>query len=129
VDPADQAALTQQRTAARQALNQARSSALNQMNEQLKTALGDGRYTEYQQSQDRTFDMLARLGLRYGLPQETVQQAYELQKSFGASTGPAMQPADRADLQRQLNEQLTTILGEQAARGYRRAQGGTVPLN
>jgi hypothetical protein len=129
VDPADRQALAQQRAAERQALDQARSSALNQMNEQLKTALGEERYTEYQRSQDRTYDLLARLGLRYGLPQETVLQAYELQKSFSSRPGPSVQPADRADTQRQLNEQLTAILGEQAARGYRRVHGGTVPIN
>jgi hypothetical protein len=130
VDPADPAAVAQQRAAQRQALNDARSAARTQMNDQIKTALGDDRYTDYQRSQDRTYDMLARLGTRYGLPQETVMQAYDLQKSFGSGNTPQMQAADRADLQKQLNDQLTTILGDQPARAYRRAhQGGTVPLN
>src|SRR5262249_51768463 len=128
-DPADAAAVAQQRVAQQQALNEARSLARNQMNEQLKTALGEDRYSEYQRSQDRTYDLLARLGMRYSLPQETVLQAYELQKSFSSGNGQTMQTANRADLQGQLNEQLTAILGEQAARAYRRVQGGTVPLN
>jgi hypothetical protein len=66
--------------------------------------------------------------MRYGLPQETVLQAYQLQKSFASPNG-AMMDGDRADLQRQLNDQLTTMLGEQASRAYRRVQGGSVPLN
>jgi len=129
VDSTDPAAVAQQRAARQQALNEARASARNQMNDQLKTAIGDSRYAEYQQSQDRTYDSLARLGMRYGLAQETVQQAYDLQKSFNSRMNPSMQPADRTDLQRQLNDQLTAILGDQAARGYRRVQGGSVPLN
>ena len=128
-DPAARQALAQQRAAERQALDQARSAALNQMNEQLKTTLGQDRYAEYQRSQDRTYDMLARLGLRYGLGQETVLQAYELQNSFKSSPGPAGQPTDQAEKQKQLNEQLTTLLGEQAVRAYRRVNGGTIPIN
>jgi hypothetical protein len=129
---ADANAIAQQRAAQRQALDQARSSALNQMNEQLKTALGENRYTEYERSQDRTYDLLARLGLRYNLPQDTVLQAYEAQKSFGTLP---VQVADgttakqnTAELQKQLNDRLSAILGEQAARGYRRVNGGSVPL-
>jgi hypothetical protein len=99
------------------------------MNDQLRSALGDDRYADYERSQDRTYDMLARLGTRYGLPQETVLQAYDLQKSFASPNGATLDPSARADLQKQLNDQLTTILGEQASRAYRRVQGGTVPLN
>ena len=80
------------------------------MNQQLKTALGDARYTEYQRSQDRTYDLLARLGARYDLPQETVLQAYDLQNSFNQPGG---QPDRWAAAQKQLNDQLTAILGEQ----------------
>ena len=128
-DPADPAAVAQQRAAQRQALNQARADARTQMNDQVKKALGDDRYAEYQRSQDRTFDLLSRLGLRYNLPQETVLQAYDLQKSFASGNGAPTDAAARADRQQQLNDQLTTILGEQPARAYRRVQGGTVPVN
>lgn len=129
----DAKALAQQRAAQAQALQEARSAALNQMNEQLKRDLGDTRYEEYQRSQDRAYDLLARLGMRYNLPQETVLQAYEAQKSFQGSQTQAGKAApgqpNRAELQAQLNERLTAILGEQAARGYRRVNGGTMPLN
>lgn len=126
-EPVDQKTLAQQRAAERQAIEQARAAILQKSNEQLKTALGEERLAEYERSQDRTYDLLARLGSRYNLPQETVLQAYDLQKSFKSTqTG---QKTDRAELQRQLNDQLTAILGEQAARGYRRVNGGTVPIN
>lgn len=129
-NPVDKQALAQQRAAERKAVEEARSAAQAQLNEQLKSSLGEERYTEYQRSQDRTYDLLARLGLRYGLPQEKVLEAYELQKSFKPQPVPgANSAANRAELQRQLNEQLTAILGEQAVRGYRRVQGGNIPLN
>jgi hypothetical protein len=128
----DPAALAQQRAADRQALQQGRTAALSQMNDQLKTALGDSRYTEYERSQDRTYDLLARLGMRYNLPQDTVQQAYDFQKSFKpdpvTGTDPAAAAAAQAQAQQQLNDRLNAILGDRAARGYRRVNGGSVPL-
>jgi hypothetical protein len=131
-DSADANALAQQRAARQQALQQARSSALSQMNDQLKTDLGENRYDEYQRSQDRTYDLLARLGMRYNLPQDTVLQAYDLQKSFQAGqvpgAGAVATQQDPAELQKQLNDRLSAILGEQAARGYRRVNGGIIPL-
>jgi hypothetical protein len=131
-DGADPAAVAQQRVAQQQALAQTRTAALTQMNDQLKSTLGDNRYQEYERSQDRSYDLLARAGVRYNLPQDTVLQAYEAQKSFSAAPvqgadGTMVQP-NPADLQKQLNDKLTTILGEQAARGYRRVNGGSVPL-
>lgn len=131
-DPEELKAWNAQRAADRQAVQQARTAAQTQLNEQLKSGLGEERYTQYERSQERTYDLLARLGMRYNLPEETVLRAYELQKSF--SPGPDMaaggkaQPANQAEMQRQLNDQLTAILGEQAARGYRRVHGGNVPL-
>lgn len=125
----DKKAIAQQRAAERQALEQTRSSALQAMNDQIKTALGENRYADYQRSQDRNYDLLARLGERYSLPQDTILQAYELQKSYKTRLGQGGSPADRSELQRQLNDQLTSLLGEQAARGYRRVHGGTVPIN
>jgi hypothetical protein len=131
-DPAERQAFMQQRAEERKALQQARTAAQEQLNQQLKTALGEDRYTEYQRSQDRTYDLLARAGMRYNLPQETVLQAYELQKSFkpapAQGNGGTPSAAERAELQKQLNDQLAAILGEQAARGYRRVNGGTVPI-
>lgn len=131
-DPEALKAMAAQRAADRQALQQARAAASTQLVDQLKSTLGEERYMEYERSQDRTYDLLARLGMRYNLPQETVLQAYEVQKSFtpggaDAMTGGAAQ-VDRAEMQRQLNERLTMILGEQAALGYRRVHGGAVPI-
>jgi hypothetical protein len=127
VDPNNPKALAQQRAAERQARELARNAIVDKSNEQLKTALGEERYTEYQRSQDRTYDLLARLGTRYNLSQEAVLQAYELQKSF--KPGAEGQPANKAEQQQKLTEQLTAILGEQAVRGYRRVNGGSIPIN
>lgn len=130
-DPEELKAWNLQRVADREALQQARAAAQTQLNDQLKSALGEDRYAQYERSEDRTYDLLARLGMRYNLPEETVLRAYELQKSFNpgpAAAGGKVQPGNQADIQRQLNEQLTAILGEQAARGYRRVHGGSVPI-
>jgi hypothetical protein len=129
---ADPQAVAQARAAERQARQQSVTAVQNQMNDQLKNALGDSRYGEYERSQDRNYDLLARLGLRYNVPQDTVLQAYDLQNSFKAQVAPgpdgAAPAADQAALQKQLNDQLTAILGDQAARGYRRVHGGSVPV-
>jgi hypothetical protein len=120
-------ALQQQHLAQIQAQQQARAAANTQMEQQLKGALGDDRYAEFQRSQDRTYDLLARLGIRYDVPQDKVLEAYQAQKAFESdisrgNQGAGTPPPDRAELQRQLNEKLATILGEQAARGYRRVR-------
>ena len=127
---ADGQALPQAPGASKQDLNQARTAALDQFNNQLRSALGDDRYNDYQRSQDKTYDLLARLGTRYSLPQDTVVQAYDLQKSFNASAqvpNGGAQP-DRAALQQQFEQQMTALLGDQAARGYRRVNGGSMPI-
>ncbi|MFO1498327.1 MAG: hypothetical protein U1G07_08050 [Verrucomicrobiota bacterium] len=127
-DPAERQALAQQRATERQAQEEARAAAVKQMNEELKANLGEQRFNGYERSQDRTYDLLARLGMRYNIPEEKVLEAYETQKSFKPPQPVPGQQIDQAALQRQLNEQLTSILGEQAARGYRRVNGGTVPI-
>lgn len=131
-DPEAAKAMAAQRAAERKAVQEARTAAQTQLNEQLKATLGDNRYAEYERSQDRTYDLLARLGMRYNLPPETVLEAYETQKSFQtgapALPGEARDANARAELQRQLNEKMTAILGEKAALGYKRVNGGNIPV-
>jgi hypothetical protein len=130
---------------ARAVAEQERAAITTQFNEQLKSTLGDQRYDDYQRSQDSTYELMTRLGKRYGLDKETVLKAYDLVKSSqapqpaaginfaqatkqvnisGVPGAPATPGIDPALAARQLNEQLTTILGETAARGYRRVRGG-----
>ena len=112
---------------ARAAAEQERAGVTTQFSEQLKSALGEQRYADYQRSQDSAYELFTRLGKRYGLDQETVLKAYDLEKSFQAQPGGGNDPAQAT---RQLNEQLVPILGETAARGYRRVRssGDTLTL-
>jgi hypothetical protein len=114
----------------KKALQQERANAVQQRDEQLRSVLGDQRYSEYQRAQDSHYRNLVRVAERYNLPQETVMQAYELEKSFGAQPvvfdGGNPQPAERKEALLQLNEQLTSVLGEKAAKAYRRIRGGLI---
>lgn len=111
----------------RKALTQERTAINTQLNEQLKTGLGDQRYADYERSQDSAYELFTRLGIRYGLDQATVMEAYNLQKSFKAPEPPpgtdaAARRALATEAAAQMNEKLAGILGEQAARGYRRVR-------
>ena len=110
---------------ARAAVEQERAANTAQSNEQLKSALGEQRYADYQRSQDSTYELLTRLGKRYALDSDTVLKAYELLKS---SEKPPAPGSDPAQVTRQLNEGLVTVLGDTAARAYRRVRssGDTV---
>ena len=127
VQPGQGADPIRERTAA---LNKERAVASGQMNDALKATLGDDRFAQYQHAQDSDYELLTRLGTRYGLSKEAVSQAYDLRKQFQAQPkggdDPNVPPSNRAELNRQLNEQLTTVLGETAARGLRRVRPETV---
>ncbi len=111
----------------RKAINDARNAINTQFNDQLRSELSGERFTDYQRSQDSAYEVLTRLGIRYGLEQDTVLQAYNLQKNFKKPEVP--QGADAmtrraltTEANNQLNQQLAAILGEQAARGYNRVR-------
>ncbi len=112
-------------------VQQERAAATTERDEQLRIALGEQRFSEYQRAQDSNYRNLIRVAERYGLPQETVMQAYELEKSFGAqpvifTDGNNPQTGDKREALKQLNEQLTGVLGEKAAKAYRRVRGGLI---
>ncbi|MGH7944250.1 MAG: hypothetical protein ACREH8_02215 [Opitutaceae bacterium] len=55
-----------------------RREATAQINEQLKAALGDARFAEYQRSTDSDFQQLYRLGQRDNVPYETLVRAHDV---------------------------------------------------
>jgi hypothetical protein len=59
-----------------------RSEAQTQLTNQIKAALGDQRYAEYQRSSDSYYQETARLVARLELPSETANQVYAVQQDL-----------------------------------------------
>lgn len=55
-----------------------RREATRQINEQVKTALGDARFAQYQRATDTDFQQLYRLGQRDSIPYDTLVRAYDV---------------------------------------------------
>jgi hypothetical protein len=50
------------------------------LNAQIKTMMGDARYSEYERSQDYSYQQLHRLAERNGVPKDATVKAYDMQK-------------------------------------------------
>jgi hypothetical protein len=61
---------------------QGRMTAQKQLDEQIKTALGPDRYTEYQRATDYNYRQTTQLVSRLNLPAETANTLYTIQKDF-----------------------------------------------
>ena len=68
-------------TGADQAAQQKRAEASQQMEQQIKAALGDARYSEYQRSQDSGFRTLTQLAEQNGLPKDAAAKGYDLRQT------------------------------------------------
>lgn len=62
----------------------ARSDAQRAMNEEIKTALGEARYADYQRASDYNYRRTTQLVARLNLPPETANDLYALQQSTQA---------------------------------------------
>ncbi len=100
--------------------------------DQLKSALGDHRYSEYQLSKDPGYQGLLRIADRFGLAPNVASQVFDLKQSVEAQTRQMLSNAQLTDEQRQAALQsvrsqtetaLTGMLGEQGFSVYR-DQGG-----
>ena len=60
----------------------ARSEAQKVLNEQIKTAIGPERFTEYQRATDYNYRQTTQLVARLNLPPETANNLYTIQKEF-----------------------------------------------
>ncbi|MSU61687.1 MAG: hypothetical protein EXS31_04695 [Pedosphaera sp.] len=112
---------------ARAAAAKAQADARAELDNQIKTALGDARFAEYQRSLDSSYQNLSRVGQRYGLSSDAIIKAYEMEKAFRSEPVAFPQPGfevDRSAAQNQFNEQMKVALGEKAARAYRQLRGG-----
>ena len=106
-------------------------AAAQERSEQIRTLLGEDRYAEYQRLQESRYRNLTVVAERFGLAAGAAQRAWELHKSFeeqvvqlrpGRGAGPeenARISARVAELQNNLDQSLTEVLGERASKVYR----------
>jgi hypothetical protein len=100
------------------------------LQDEIKAALGEERYAQYQKSSDYSYQTLSRLGERYGLAPDAIDEAYALQKQMNAARQTAM-VADSAEARsarlRKLGEEfekkMAQVLGERASKALRRNYG------
>lgn len=105
-----------------------RSEARQQLEAAYKTALGDERAAEIQKQQDPSWRGLNRVAQQFGLPQRTLDQAYEYQRVAGEQlarlfSDPAVTGEARRETVRQIRDeterQLATLLGAQAFQQFK----------
>ena len=112
--------------------NQKRLAEASQQAEmQIKAALGEERYAEYQRAQDNNFRSLADIAQRYGLPKEAAVKGYEIQKAAlgeiqKLQTAPAATPEQRnqalAALKAETEAAMVLTFGERAFNRYKRSR-------
>lgn len=112
----------------RQAMQQ-RSEAQKLLTEQIKAALGDQRYADYQRSIDGNYQQTTRLVARLELPPESANQVYAVQQDLQQRVQ-AMQslpPADRnvqlATLSAEAQTRITATLGPRGYDAYKQYGG------
>ncbi len=117
-----------------------RSEVYQQAETQIKAALGEERYAEYQRAQDSNFRGLADIAQRYGLPKETAVKGYEIQKTAlgeiqKLQTAPAATPEQRTQaltaLKAETEAAMVQTFGERAFNRYKRTRpdwfGASIP--
>ncbi|MDB6124952.1 MAG: hypothetical protein JWQ71_3945 [Pedosphaera sp.] len=58
-----------------------RKTAEEEMKSQMKQSLGEGRYAEYERAQDYTYQGIAKVVERQGLPKESAVKVYDMKKA------------------------------------------------
>jgi hypothetical protein len=105
------------------------STARNWSNAQIKAALGEQRFAEFERSQDASYRSLTQLAERYGLPQDTALKGYDLQKNYrqqvervrdDSSLTPPQRKEALAALKAESGRSMVEAFGERAARAFLR---------
>lgn len=113
------------------------AQAQQQYEQQLKAALGETRYADYQRAQDPQYKTLARVAEEAGLTPEVTRQAYDAQQAALAQaqrlrSDPALTPDQRREAlraaQAELNKTMLQLLGEHGFEAWQRAGGAPVYL-
>lgn len=104
-----------------------RTEATKQVNDQLKAALGDARYQQYQRANDNEFQQLYRLGQRDSLPYDTLVRAYDVRTAVSEASNriandtaltPDAKRAALKDLAQDARTKLLSTLGPGAGPVY-----------
>ncbi|HVS53929.1 MAG TPA: hypothetical protein VHD62_16355 [Opitutaceae bacterium] len=112
--------------------NRARQAAQEQLNADLKAALGDQRYADYQRATDYNYQIASRLVARLNLPPETANQVYAVQQDAqqrqrALFTDRSLAPQDReAQLQAlaaDAQAKITATLGATGFEAYKQYGG------
>ena len=113
------------------------AEARKQREEALKEALSPGRYAQFQEGQDGSFQEIYRITQRYELPRETASAAAGVVKTAGEALRRLREDKARDNeelMQRELAVQVETrqmllvVLGERALRTYEKYQGPVVQV-
>lgn len=106
----------------------ARLQAQKEMNQQVRSMLGDERYSQYLEGADPTFAGAKSFASRYPtLPPTTAMELYELQSAVQASMmGSRMNGEERARTIAGFNQKLETVLGAELAAEYRKEGPGRI---
>lgn len=110
---------------------QARDLAQKDLNDQLKAALGDDRYEEYQRAMSYNYQQTTALVARLALPPETANQVWDVQKDIqqrlavlrGQPLSAAQRTQQIAVLNDEATSKITAALGERGFSAYRQYGG------
>jgi hypothetical protein len=110
-----------------------RQADQQQLQAQIKAALGDQRYVDYQQSTDLGFQTASRIASSLQLPTQNAAAVWTLQQDIQARatsirTDRSLPPVQRTQaltaLDAEANQQLTTLLTQPGADAYKQTAGG-----
>lgn len=115
-----------------------RSQAQAQMKEQIKTALGDARYADYERGTDANYRRTTQLVARLNLPPETANDLYSVQQDTqkrateirrAVPTEPGGVPAALAALATEAEARIAAKLGPAGLEAYKTNNIGSWPNN
>lgn len=110
----------------------ARPPAMAEQREQIKAALGEARYADYERVTDQSYQRARDIAARLGLPAETATAAYQLGRDMqrrseelrnAASMEPLERQAAMAALAQEANAKLDSLLTPDGAKSYRNSSG------
>ena len=109
-----------------------RAEAQKLLEESIKTQLGEARYSEYNRSQDYSYQELARIADRYELPKDTASKIYDMKKEAedtaqklrnDKTLSNEQRQAALRSIQTETEKAITTTLGDKAVKNYKRSGG------
>ena len=102
-------------------------TAEQQMNEQIKAALGEQRYAEYERAQDWNYQTLAQVASQYDLPKESAVKVYDMKRMAEAEASAIRKDKTLTADQRkaaldaigsETRRSIQQVLGDQAWNSY-----------